>query len=221
MFKLYTYWRSSAAYRVRIALHLKGLPYESIPINLLRDGGQQFTSEYTAVNPQQLVPALVDESGDEKSVLSQSLAIMEYLDEAYPNTAPLLPAQPLQRAKVRAFAQAIACDIHPLNNSRVLKYIMGHFERTEEQRDVWVTNWITLGLTALEKQMVARAMPTLFCFGDEPGLAECCLIPQLFNARRFKVPLDAFPTLIAVDARCNALSAFVDAAPERQPDATQ
>jgi maleylacetoacetate isomerase len=211
--KLYTYWRSSAAYRVRIALALKGLTYESVSIHLVKDGGQQHTAEYKALNPQGLVPAL--DTGE--AVLAQSLAIMEYLDEAYPERHPLLPKQPLERAQVRAFAQTIACDVHPLNNTRVLKYLKHTFGASDEQRDTWIATWIHSGLASLEARLQTTHSP--FAFGDQPGLAECCLIPQLYNARRFDVALDAFPKLLAIDERCAELPAFKAAAPGAQPDA--
>ncbi|MGQ0708322.1 MAG: maleylacetoacetate isomerase [Rhodoferax sp.] len=213
--QLYTYFRSSAAYRVRIALHLKGLQWQSVPVHLLRDGGEQHGSSYRAVNPSELVPTLVD--GDLS--LGQSVAIMEYLEEAYPQPA-LLPQGAAQRAQVRAFVQTVACDIHPLNNLRVLQYLEHTLHLDEAQRTTWYRHWIGLGLGTLENLLsqAHRAQRTPFCFGDTPTLADCCLVPQMANARRFHAPLDAYPTLLRIDAHCNGLPAFEAAAPHRQPD---
>ena len=210
--KLYGYFRSSAAYRVRIALGLKGLPYEYAAVHLRKD--EQSAEAYRTLNPAQLVPALVDERG----AFTQSLAIMEYLEERYPQP-PLLPATPEERARVRAIALSIACDIHPLDNLRVLRYLVRTIGTSEEAKDAWYRHWIDTGLAALETQL-ARERPTgEFCHGDTPTLADCCLVPQLANARRAGIPLDAYPTLVRIEARCNALPAFAEAAPERQPDA--
>ncbi|MDT8992367.1 maleylacetoacetate isomerase [Curvibacter sp. APW13] len=211
MRQLYSYFRSSASYRVRIALHLKGLDFDTVPVHLLRDGGEQHGEAYRAINPAQLVPALVDES----LALGQSVAIMEYLEEAYPSPA-LLPLERASRAQVRAVVQAIACDIHPLNNLRVLQYLehtLGHDEAT---RATWYRHWITLGFEALEAQLAQTA--GAFCFGDAPTLADCCLIPQVANARRFQTPLERFPTIVRIDAHCRTLPAFIAAAPDNQPD---
>ncbi len=210
--KLYGYWRSTAAYRVRIALHLKDLPYENISVHLVKDGGEQFKPEYVELNPAKLVPTLVD--GDLS--LNQSLAIVEYLDEQYPQS-PLLPQQPALRAKVRAMALDIATDIHPLNNLRVLKYLKGTLEVSDEAKDNWYAHWITVGFEALEARLKDSAGK--FCFGDEVTLADVCLVPQLYNARRFNVPLEAFPTICQIEANCLALPAFAAAVPENQPDA--
>lgn len=210
--KLYGYWRSTAAYRVRIALHLKDLPYENISVHLVKDGGEQFKPEYVELNPAKLVPTLVD--GDLS--LNQSLAIVEYLDEQYPQS-PLLPQQPALRAKVRAMALDIATDIHPLNNLRVLKYLKGTLEVSDEAKDDWYAHWITVGFEALEARLKDSAGK--FCFGDEVTLADVCLVPQLYNARRFNVPLEAFPTICQIEANCLALPAFAAAVPENQPDA--
>lgn len=216
MLKLYSYFRSSAAYRVRIALALKGLPYETVPVHLLKDGGQQHGAAYRATNPQALVPAL-QESAD-GPVLTQSLAIIEYLDEAH-GGAPLLPADALGRARVRALAQAVACDLHPLNNLRVLRHLKHDLGVSEEQKDAWYAHWVALGLAAVE-EMLARSPETgRFCHGDAPGLADCCLVPQVFNAQRFNCPMDGYPTIARIVAECEALPAFQQAAPERQPDA--
>ena len=210
--KLYGYFRSSAAYRVRIALGLKGLAYEYAAVHLRKD--EQSAEAYRALNPAQLVPALVDDRG----AFTQSLAIMEYLDERYPQP-PLLPAAPEARARVRAIALGIACDIHALDNLRVLRYLMRTIGTSEEVKDAWYRHWIDVGLGALETQLARERATGEFCHGDAPTLADCCLVPQLANARRAGIPLDAYRTLVRIDAKCNALPAFADAAPERQPDA--
>ena len=213
MLKLYTYFRSSAAYRVRIALNLKGLPYESVPVHLLRDGGEQHAPDYAQLNPAELVPTLVDG----EHALGQSLAIIEYLDEVHPSPL-LLPGSALARARIRALAQSIACDMHPLNNLRVLQYLAREHQLDEAAKAMWVRHWITLGFTALEAQL-QHASTGLFCHGDTPTLADCCLVPQMFNARRFATPLESFPTLCRIEAACLALDAFQRAAPEAQADA--
>ena len=213
MLKLYTYFRSSAAYRVRIALNLKGLPYESVPVHLLRDGGEQHSDDYARLNPAELVPTLVDG----EHALGQSLAIIEYLDEVHPSPL-LLPGSALARARIRALAQSIACDMHPLNNLRVLQYLAREHQLDEAAKAMWVRHWITLGFTALEAQL-QHASTGLFCHGDTPTLADCCLVPQMFNARRFATPLEGFPTLCRIEAACLALEAFQRAAPEAQADA--
>jgi maleylpyruvate isomerase len=210
--KLYGYFRSSAAYRVRIALGLKGLPYEYAAVHLRKN--EQLDDTYRALNPASLVPALVDERG----AFTQSLAIMEYLEERYPQP-PLLPAPPEERARVRAIALAIACDIHPLDNLRVLRYLVRTVGTSEEVKDAWYRHWIDLGLAALELQLAREQATGEFCHGDAPTLADCCLVPQLANARRAGIPLEAYPRLVRIEARCNALPAFAAAAPERQPDA--
>lgn len=209
--QLYTYFRSSAAYRVRIALHLKGLDFEAVPVHLLRNGGEQHASDYRALNPSELVPTLVDGG----LALGQSVAIMEYLEEAYPAPA-LLPADRAQRAQVRAVVQTIACDIHPLNNLRVLQYLDNTLQQDEATRATWYRHWVTRGLGTLEALLAPHSGD--FCFGKQPTLADCCLIPQMANARRFNTPLDAYPTLVRIDSHCRALPAFVAAAPENQPD---
>lgn len=210
--KLHGYWRSTAAYRVRIALNLKGLAYENLPVHLVRDGGEQRQRRFLALNPQGLVPVLID--GEQ--VIPQSLAIMEYLDERQPTPA-LLPASAIERAQVRALAHAVACDIHPLNNLRVMQYLEHKLEAAQAQRLAWMHHWMAEGFQALETRLAATASD--FCHGNAPGLADCCLIPQLYNARRFGLALDAWPTLLRIDAACQALAAFRDAAPETQPDA--
>ncbi|SDM41375.1 maleylacetoacetate isomerase [Oryzisolibacter propanilivorax] len=214
--KLYSYFRSSAAYRVRIALALKGLPYETVPVHLLRDGGEQHGAAYRAANPQALVPALQTEDGG--PLLTQSLAIIEYLDEAH-GGPPLLPAAPLARARVRALAQAVACDLHPLNNLRVLRYLKRDLGVSDEQKNAWYAHWVALGLGAVEQMLAGSPDTGRFCHGEAPGLADCCLVPQIYNAQRFGCPLDAYPTIGRIVAACNALPAFQQAAPERQPDA--
>lgn len=207
--KLYTYFRSSAAYRVRIALNLKQLPYEAIPIHLTKDGGQHKSAQYRAINPQMRVPALKLDSGD---IILQSLAIAEYLEEIHPNP-PLLPKDALQRAQVRAVSQIIASDIHPLNNLVTLNYLkkLGHDQATV---DAWYASWVKAGFEAIEPLL----KPAPYAFGSTPGMADLCLVPQIFNARRFKVSLDAFPKIASVDAVCAKLDAFIKALPENQPD---
>ena len=209
--KLYSYFRSSAAYRVRIALNLKGLSYQLVSIHLTKDGGQQRKAEFRAVNPRMRVPALELSSGE---VLTQSLAIIEYLDDIHPEP-PLLPAEALDRAKVRAIAQAVACDIHPLNNLIALQYLKRTLKHEQPDIDAWYHHWVIDGFTAIES-MIA---PDPYACGAQVTLADICLVPQVFNARRLKVPLDKFPKIVAVDAACLKLAAFDKARPENQPDA--
>ena len=210
--KLYNYFRSSAAYRVRIALNLKALEFEYIPVHLTK--GEQRSERYVAINAQALVPTLVDDA----VTLPQSLAIIEYLDERFPQP-PLLPATPAARARVRAIALAIACDIHPLNNLRVLQYLTRTLAVSEDAKNAWYRHWIDMGLGALEAQLANDAATGAYCHGDAPTLADICLVPQLANARRFGIALDAYPTLLRIDANCHKLDAFAAAAPEAQPDA--
>lgn len=212
--QLYTYFRSSAAYRVRIALNLKGLAYDAVPVHLLRDGGEHRRPDYLALNPAGLVPTLVDGT----QVLAQSLAIVEYLDETHP-APPLLPGSAADRARIRALAQAIACDIHPLANLRVLRYLKQVLGVDDAGRDAWYRHWVGTGLTAVEAMLANDARTGAFCHGDAPTLADCCLVPQVFNARRLDCDLRAMPTVVAIAARCEALDAFARAAPGRQPDA--
>jgi maleylpyruvate isomerase len=209
--KLYTYFRSSAAYRVRIALNLKGLPYDMVPVHLTRDGGQQHKPEYHAINAQERVPSLALSSGE---VLTQSLAIIEYLDEIAPQP-PFLPADALARAKVRALAQIVACDIHPLNNLIALQYLKRTLKHEQAEIDAWYHHWVIDGFKALEETIA----PAPYAAGAHVTLADICLVPQVFNARRLKVPLDAFPKIVAVETACLKLAAFDKARPENQPDA--
>jgi len=211
--RLYSYWRSSAAYRVRIGLALKGLPYETVPVHLLRDGGEQHTAAFREANPQELVPVLQHGS----RLYRQSLAILEYLDETWPDT-PLLPALARDRARVRALAQLVACDIHPLNNLRVLQYFEHEWNVPQPERDGWVRHWIELGLAAMEASLDDHPATGGFCEGDTPTLADCCLVPQLYNARRFGIDITRWPNITRIEAACLALPAFDAARPERQPD---
>lgn len=212
--KLFTYFRSSAAYRVRIALNLKGLPYETVPVHLLRDGGQQNQAQYREKSPLGIVPALQMEDG----ILTQSLAIIDWLDETYPQV-PLLPADAAGRARVRAIAQTIACDIHPLNNLRVLNYLTKNLQISEEQKNEWYRHWVNQGLAAIEKLLACDLRTGTFCHGETPGMADCCLIPQVFNARRFNCPLEELPTIQRIVAACESMEAFQSASPARQADA--
>jgi len=209
--KLYSYFRSSAAYRVRIALNLKGIAYETAPIHLVKDGGHNRRPEYRAVNPQMRVPALVTSSGE---VLIQSLAIIDYLDETHPNP-PLLPKDPIARARARSLAEIVACDIHPLNNTSPLRYLKRVMHQEQSAIDAWYHHWVTEGFEALE----ALVGPGPYCCGSDVTIADICLVPQVYNARRLKVPLDKFPKIVAIDAACLALPAFDRARPENQPDA--
>lgn len=211
--KLYDYYRSSAAYRVRIALNWKGIAVGRAFVHLRK--GEQRASDFLALNPQGLVPALALDDG---RLLTQSLAIVEYLDEAYPEP-PLLPRDVAGRARVRAIALAIACDIHPLNNLRVLHYLTGTLGASDAQRDGWYRYWIDVGLEALEVQLSREPATGRFCHGDAPSIADVCLVPQLANARRFHVDVSPYPTLTRIETACTALPAFADAAPARQPDA--
>ena len=209
--KLYSFFRSSAAFRVRIALNLKGLPYEMVPIHLNKDGGQQRKPEFVAVNPQMRVPALALSSGD---VLTQSLAIIEYLDDIHLEP-PLLPPDALDRAKVRAIAQIVACDIHPLNNLVALQYLKNTLKHEQPEIDAWYHHWVIEGFKAIEPMI----SPAPYACGPHVTLADLCLVPQVFNARRLKVPLNKFPKIVAVETACLKLPAFDKARPENQPDA--
>ncbi|KAF0166914.1 MAG: maleylacetoacetate isomerase [Rhodocyclaceae bacterium] len=212
--KLYNYFRSSASFRVRIALALKGLDYEYVPVHLLKEGGQQFAAGFTAMNPAALVPVLDDDG----VVLTQSLAIIEYLEETRPQP-PLLPADAFGRARVRALALAIACEIHPLNNLRVLGYLSKTLRVSEEQRNAWYRHWVETGLVTLETMLANDPRTGICCHGDSPTLADVCLVPQIFNAQRFKARLDHVPTVMRIHQHCLTLPAFAGSVPALQPDA--
>jgi maleylacetoacetate isomerase len=212
--ELYTYFRSSASYRVRIAMNLKGLSGEPHFVHLTRDGGAQHAPEFIRLNPEQLVPVLRD--GD--ATITQSLAMLEYLEERHPTPA-LLPANAADRAWVRSLALQIACEIHPLNNLRVLQYLEHTLGVTPAQKQAWIAHWIGLGLTALEAHLAGDSRTGLCCHGDAPTMADCCLAPQVFNARRFNIGFDAWPTVARIDAHLATLPAFRNAAPGAQPDA--
>jgi maleylacetoacetate isomerase len=212
--KLYSYWRSTAAYRVRIALNLKGLDFEYVPVNLVKDGGEQHGSAFRAVNPQGRVPVLVD--GD--VTISQSLAIIEYLEEKYP--APrLLPASFPERAFARQIALAVACDIHPLNNVSVLAYLSGNLGADEAARREWYHHWVMEGFRAIETMLAAHGSAGPYCLGKDVSLADIFIVAQVYNARRFEVPLEGYPRIVGIEAACLALDAFERARPENQPDA--
>ncbi len=219
--KLYTYFRSSAAFRVRIALNIKNIEHALVPISLVRDGGEHKQAEYLAKNPQGLVPLLeLDSPANEPArYLSQSLAMLEYLDEEYP-TPSLMPKTAIERARVRSIAQTIAIDIHPLDNLRVLKYLINDLNVEEEQKNEWHRHWVELGFSAVEKMLANSNQTGDFCHGDSPTIADCCLIPQVYNAERFNCPMDAFPNIQRINSNCLKLEAFVQALPENQADAS-
>ena len=212
--ELYTYFRSSAAYRVRIALNLKGLQADYRFVHLVKDGGQHNQPDYLKLNPQGLVPALVDDGHN----LTQSLAIIEYLEETHPEPA-LLPSDPVGRARVRALAQIVACEIHPVDNLRILKYLEKEFGIDDAGRKKWYRHWVVEGFTALETMLADNPSTGRFCHGDTPTLADACLVPQVFNARRFEVDMQPFPTIARIDTECLKLEAFAAAAPGSQADA--
>ncbi len=212
--KLYGYWRSSAAYRVRIALNLKGIDYETTPVSLVADGGEHRKHGYRERNPQMLVPFFEDSD----VATGQSQAILEYLEEVYPQI-PLLPGTAQERARVRSLCNLICCDIHPLNNLRVLSYLKNIVNATDYRCDEWYTHWIATGFLAAETMLAKSQSVDLYAFGKQPTLADVCLVPQMYNAQRFKVPVDNYPTLCAIVDACNELEAFKKAAPESQPDA--
>lgn len=216
--KLYSFFRSSASYRVRIVLNLKGLSYETVPVHLLRNGGQQFAPDYLALNPDALVPTLIDEQGDHAALLTQSLAIIEYLDEMYPMPT-LLPQDPVDRAYLRSIALTIACEIHPLNNLRVLRYLVRNLKVGEDDKNAWYRHWCEQGLASVETMLVRDKRTGTFCYGDAPTLADCVLIPQVANAQRMNCDLSRMPTILRINDACMALEAFAAAAPDRQPDA--
>ena len=207
---LYGYALSSASYRVRIALALKGLQVTSVPVNLR--AGEQRLDEFLRINTQGFVPALVLDDG---TVLTQSMAIIEYLEEIHPEP-PLLPNAPLARTRVRALAQAITCDVHPLNNLRVLQYLENELQQDKAARETWYRHWVRVGFDALERRLTRDEATGRFCHGDAPTLADVCLVPQVFNARRFAVDLSPYPRIVGIDAACRDLPAFQGAAPERQ-----
>jgi maleylacetoacetate isomerase len=211
--KLYDYYRSSAAYRLRIGLNLKGVAPERAFIHLRK--GEQRDEEYLSLNPQGLVPTLVTDQGD---VLTQSVAILEWLDETFPSP-PILPRDLAGRARVRSLALAVACDIHPINNTRVLSYLTGTLGVTEEQRNGWYKYWIDTGFEALETRLARESATGRFCHGDTPTMADICLVPQMANARRVEFDFTPYPTLVRIEAACVALPAFAAAAPAKQPDA--
>ena len=213
--KLYTYWRSSACYRVRIALNLKGLAYESVPIHLITEGGEQHREAFREINPQELIPVL--QHGER--VFRQSLAVIEYLDEAFDEFPRLMPAIARDRARCRAIADMVAMDIHPLGNLRVQQYLEHTLGVDATAREDWTRHWIRLGLDAIERVLADSSSTGAFCEGDAPTMADCCLVPQVYNARRFGIDVSAFPTIARIEATCLALDAFQDARPEAQPDA--
>lgn len=212
--KLYSYFRSSASFRVRIALALKGLDYDYVAVHLLKDGGQQFSAEFKSLNPATLVPVVEDDG----TVLTQSLAIIEYLDETRPQV-PLLPSDAAGRARVRAIALTIACEIHPLNNLRVLSYLSKPLSISDEQKNVWYCHWVETGLASVESMLSGNIFTGTYCHGESPSLADICLIPQIFNAQRFKANLSHVPTVMRIHDACMRLPAFADSAPLNQPDA--
>ena len=211
---LYGYWRSSCSYRVRIALNLKGIDYASRSVHLVRDGGEQHREEYRNINPQGLVPAFQHDG----NTIVQSIAIMEYLEEVFPEPT-LLPTSAADRSHVRAMAQSIACEIQPVNNLGVMSYLRNSMAADDQMISDWYQEWIRRGFTALEKMLVNSGQTGTFCVGDRPGLADCCLVPQVYNAERFKCDLDAYPEINRITAACRALPPFSAAAPENQPDA--
>jgi maleylacetoacetate isomerase len=212
--KLYSYFRSSASYRVRIALALKGISYDYAAVHLLREGGQQLSSLYREISPDALVPSLED--GPE--VLTQSLAIIEYLEERYP-APPLLPSAPADRAYVRSVALQVACEIHPINNLRVLQYLQKQLAISDEQKSEWYRHWVDAGFASLEAKLNREQRAGRFIFGNNPTIADLCLVPQVWNARRFEIPLTSYPTIARVSANAMELNAFQQADPSNQPDA--
>ncbi len=212
--RLHSYFRSSASYRVRIALNLKGLPYELVPVHLLKDGGEQHTESFRALNPDALVPVLENEG----VALTQSLAIIEYLEETYPTPA-LLATNAIDRAWQRSVALMIACDIHPINNLRILQYLTNDLHVSEEDKNKWYRHWCEQGLAAIERMLVNDVRVGRYCYGDSPSLADCFLIPQIANAKRLQCNLTDMPTLLRINDACLQLDAFIHASPAQQPDA--
>jgi len=210
--KLYGYWRSSAAYRVRIAMHLKGLAFESIPVHLVKDGGEQHKATYTELNPTHLVPTLVDED----VILHQSIAIIEYLDDKYPLIG-LYPKDIVAKAKVKALALDVACEIHPVTNLRVQQYLVKNLSLQESDKLTWSHHWMNLGFVAVEQQLTQSAGK--YCFGDNITIADICLVPQVYNAKRFNLDMSEFPNISRVAENCNQQAAFIAALPENQADA--
>jgi maleylpyruvate isomerase len=210
----YGFFRSSASYRLRIGTNLKGLAVDYVPVHLSKGGGEQYAPTFDKLNPQRLVPVLEDNG----RLLTQSLAILEYLDETHPEPA-ILPYDPAGRARVRALAQIIACDIHPIDNLRVLNFLTNELKVSEEGKLKWYRHWVALGLSALEALLANHPETGRFCHGDTPTIADICLVPQVYNAKRFECPLDVFPTIVRIDAACQALDAFDRARPEKQSDA--
>lgn len=213
--KLYSYFRSSASYRVRIALNLKGLSYQTVPVHLLKDGGEQFSAEYRKLNADALVPSLQLPDGN---VLTQSLAVMEYLEESYPRPA-LLPSNTEDRAWVRSIALSIACDIHPIDNLRVLRYLQNEMGVSEENKNRWYRHWVEQGLASIERILASDTRVGEFCFGDTPGFADCVLVPQVANGQRMQCDLSNLPTVMRINQACLQLDAFAKASPAQQPDA--
>ena len=209
--KLYSYWRSTAAYRVRIALNIKQIEYKYEAIHLVKDGGQHLLDDYKSLNPQSLVPAL---ETDDQEVLTQSLAIIDYLEENHPEPS-LYPKNIIQKAQAKAMALSIACDIHPLNNLRVLKYLKGK-DWSQTDVDAWYAHWIHEGFNAIEKQLQNTA--GLYCFADRVSVADIFLVAQVYNANRFNVPLENYPNIVKINTQCLQQKAFIDAMPENQPD---
>ncbi|MBA6289334.1 maleylacetoacetate isomerase [Colwellia sp. MB3u-4] len=210
--KLYGYWRSSAAYRVRIAMHLKGLTFESVPVHLVKDGGEQHKKAYTELNPTHLVPTLIDED----VILHQSIAIVEYLDDKYPSVA-IYPENIVAKAKVKALALDVACEMHPVNNLRVQQYLVNHFSLPESDKLIWSHHWMNVGFLAVEQQLKVNSGK--YCFGDIITMADICLVPQVYNAYRFNLDMSEFPNICRVAENCNQHAAFIAALPENQADA--
>jgi maleylpyruvate isomerase len=214
MIKLYNYFRSSASFRVRIALNFKGLTYDYVPVHLLKDGGEQLAPSFRTLNPDSLVPVLDDDG----AVLTQSLAIIEYLEETRPQP-PLLPRDAHERAYVRSIALAIACDIHPLNNLRVLRYLVRTLAVGDEQKNAWYRHWVEHGLAALEARLIAEARSGRYTLSDTVTLADVVIVPQIFNAQRMDCNLNSIPTIMRIFDNCMQLPAFMEAHPSSQPDA--